>query len=304
MAWRWLKAAGWAAVLVGVVVIAGAPARAEEPVCFECHDDFMKELAFKHDPAASGDCTACHLDHKDEEKLMLVKEGAALCAECHDDVAQGTSVHAPVKDGKCTGCHNPHGSANKKFLVAAGTALCEKCHAASTEFKRKVPHAAIDDCSGCHLPHASGNKRLLAKNLVLDRLSLFDPKDAELCLDCHDLESFTKAQSEDTGFRMGASNLHALHLMGGAAPNKYGIVKKKEGQTCFACHLPHTADQEKLLRTEYQCTGTFCYTMRFVPNEKGGTCVVGCHKPRTYSRDGQDPSTTAGAAPPSRLPAP
>jgi predicted CXXCH cytochrome family protein len=291
--------AGLAAVLVGAVVFAVAPARAEEPFCFECHDDFpsrMKKFAFTHEPAAGGDCTACHLDHKDEEKLMLVKEGAALCAECHDDVAQGTSVHAPVKDGKCTGCHDPHGSANKRLLVAAGTALCEKCHAASTEFKRKVPHAAIDDCSGCHLPHASGNKRLLTKNLVLDRLSLFEPKDAELCLDCHDLESFTKTQSEDTGFRMGATNLHALHLMGGATPNKYGIVKKKEGQTCFACHLPHTADQERLLRTEYQCTGTFCYTMRFVPSEKGGTCVVGCHKPRTYSRDGQDPSTTAEAA--------
>jgi predicted CXXCH cytochrome family protein len=293
---RRLMSGAWAAVLVGVLVFAVAPARAEDPFCFECHDKFP-EFAFPHDPAASGDCTACHLDHKDEEKLMLVKEGAALCAECHDDVAQGTSVHAPVKDGKCTGCHNPHGSANKKLLVAAGTALCEKCHASSTEFKRKVTHAALDDCSGCHLPHASENKRLLTKNLVLDRLHLFDPKDAELCLDCHDLESFTKAQSEDTGFRMGATNLHALHLTGGATPNKYGIVKKKEGQTCFACHLPHTADQERLLRTEYQCTGTFCYTMRFVPNEKGGTCIVGCHKPRAYSRDGQDPNTTAGVTP-------
>jgi predicted CXXCH cytochrome family protein len=299
MATRRLTAAGWAAVLFGVGVLAVAPARAEEPFCFDCHDDFpgkMKAFAVKHDPAAGGECTACHLDHKDEEKLMLVKEGAALCLECHDDVAQGTSVHAPVKDGKCTACHNPHGSANKKLLVAAGTALCEKCHAGGTEFKRKVTHAAIDDCSGCHLPHASGNKRLLAKNLVLDRLSLFDPKDAELCLDCHDLDAVTKTQTEDTGFRMGAVNLHALHLNGGAAPNKYGIVKKKEGQPCFACHLPHTADQAMLLRTEYQCTGTFCYTMRFVPNEKGGTCVVGCHKPRTYSRDGQDPSTTAEAS--------
>ena len=90
---------------------------------------------------------------------------------------------------------------------------------------------------------------------MLDRLALFDPKQAELCLDCHDLETFTKAQSEDTGFRMGPTNLHALHLNGGATPNKYGIIKKKDGQTCFACHLPHTADQEKLLRTEYQCTG-------------------------------------------------
>jgi hypothetical protein len=96
---------------------------------------------------------------------------------------------------------------------------------------------------------------------------------------------------------MGTNNLHALHLNGGAVPNKYGIIKKKDGQTCFACHLPHTAMQEKLLRTEYQCTGTFCYTMRFVQNPNGGTCIVGCHKPRTYSRVGQDPNATAGTSP-------
>lgn len=301
MVTRKLGAAGWLAVLLGVLVWAPGPAQAEDPFCFECHDDFpakMQGYAFKHDPAASGDCTACHVDHQDEEKLMLAREGAALCTECHDDVAQGVSVHLPVRDGKCTSCHNPHGSANKKMLVASGPALCEKCHANSPEFGRKVTHAALDDgCSGCHRPHASENKRLLAKSLVMDRLALFDPKQAELCLDCHDLETFTKTPSEDTGFRMGTNNLHALHLNGGATPNKYGIVKKKDGQTCFACHLPHTADQERLLRTEYQCTGTFCYTMRFVPSDKGGTCIVGCHKPRTYSRDGQDPSTTAGVSP-------
>jgi predicted CXXCH cytochrome family protein len=301
--------AGLAAVFSGMLVFPVLSARAEDPPCYECHDDFPKKLEafkFKHDPAASGDCMACHVDHKDEEKLMLVKEGAALCAECHDDVAKGTSVHAPVKEGKCTSCHNPHGSANKKLLVAAGTALCEKCHASSAEFGRKVSHAALDDgCGTCHKPHASENQRLLTKNLVLDRLALFDPKQAELCLDCHDLENYTKTQSEATGFRMGTNNLHALHLNGGATPNKYGIIKKKDGQTCFACHLPHTADQERLLRTEYQCTGTFCYTMRFVQNAKGGTCIVGCHKPRAYSRDGQDPNVTAaGASPVEKTPAP
>ena len=160
---------GLAVLLAGVSAVAVVPARAEEPFCFECHDDFptkMKAFKFTHDPAAGGECTACHVDHKDEEKLMLVKEGAALCYECHDNMAQGTSVHPPVAEGKCTGCHNPHGSANKKLLVAAGQALCEKCHAASPEFKGRVTHAAIDDgCSDCHRPHASENPRLLTKNL-------------------------------------------------------------------------------------------------------------------------------------------
>jgi predicted CXXCH cytochrome family protein len=298
---KWFAVPLLAVLIVGAPAVSVVPARAEEPPCFECHDDFpakMKAFKFTHDPAANGECTACHADHGDAEKLMLVKEGADLCYECHDNLAKGASVHAPVAEGKCTGCHNPHGSANKKFLVAAGRELCDKCHGKNPEFTGKVTHAPVDDgCADCHRPHASENQRLLTKNLILDRLALFEPKQAELCLECHDLESFTKAQTEATGFRMGTTNLHALHLNGGATPNKYGIIKKKDGQTCFACHLPHTAIQQKLLRTEYQCVGTFCYTMRFVPNEKGGTCVVGCHKPRIYSRDGQDPNATAGAAP-------
>jgi len=295
----WLM--GLAVLVAGLSTVAVVPAQAEEPFCFECHDDFpdrMKAFKVTHDPAAEGDCTACHLDHEDEERLMLAREGAALCYECHDDLSEGASVHPPVAEGKCTGCHNPHGSENGKLLIATGQALCEKCHVASPGFKGPVTHAAIDDgCSDCHLPHASKNVRLLAKNLTMDRLAVFDPKQAELCLDCHDLETFTKTQSEDTGFRMGTKNLHALHINGGAVANKYGIVKKKDGQTCFACHLPHTAHQKKLLRTEYQCMGTFCYTMRFIQNENGGTCVVGCHKPRMYSRVGPDPNTTAGASP-------
>lgn len=296
-----LMIAGLAAVFSVAFGLAALPAQAEEPFCYECHDDFpnkMKGFAFTHDPAASGDCTACHADHEDAEKLMLVKEGAALCAECHDSLATGKSVHAPVADGKCTACHNPHGSANKKLLVASSRQLCEKCHAGSSEFNRKVMHTALDDgCSECHRPHNSEFQKLLSGNLVMDRLARFEPGQAQLCFKCHDEQNYTSSQTEDTGFRTGQNNLHALHLNGGAAVNKYGLTKKKDGQTCFACHLPHSAEQEMLVRTEYSCTGTACFTMRFVKSEMGGTCIVGCHKPRTYSRNGLDPNSTAGLAP-------
>lgn len=298
---RLLKGAGLMMVFAGTLGFAASQARAEEPFCYECHDDFpqkLKTFAFTHDPAASGECTACHVDHKDEEKLMLVKEGADLCYECHDNLSAGKSVHSPVAGGKCTACHNPHGSANKKLLVASSKQLCEKCHAGSAEFGRKVMHTALDDgCSECHRPHSSEFPRLLTAGFTTDRLARFEPSQAQLCFKCHDEATYTSTQNEDTGFRTGQNNLHALHLNGGAVPNKYGMLKKKDGQTCFACHLPHSADQEMLLRTEYQCTGTFCYTMRYVKNEKGGTCIVGCHKPRTYARDGLDPNSTAGLSP-------
>ena len=94
---------------------------------------------------------------------------------------------------------------------------------------------------------------------------------------------------------MGTTNLHALHLNGGAAPNKYGIIKKKDGQTCFACHLPHTAHQEKLLRTEYQCTGHFLLHDALCPEHQRGNLHRRLPQAEERTRGtGQDPNATAG----------
>jgi len=142
-----------------------------------------------------------------------------------------------------------------------------------------------DGCSECHDPHASEHPRLFTANLTLERVARFEEQQGELCFNCHDVEALTTKETEDTEFRHGNENLHALHLNGGAKPNRYGFVKKKDGQTCVGCHLPHSSLQQRLLRTEFECKGIFCYTMRFRPNDSGGTCIVGCHKPRTYSRD-------------------
>jgi hypothetical protein len=128
----------------------------------------------------------------------------------------------------------------------------------------------------------------------MERLEIFEERQGELCFTCHDLEVFTAEKSEETNFRNGDTNLHAHHLKGGAKPNKYGITRKKAGQTCVACHLPHTAMQDHLVRTEFECKGIYCYTMRFRSNEFGGTCVVGCHKPASYSRSATGEVPTPG----------
>ncbi len=368
--------------LVGSALgLAAGPAGAEEPFCYDCHDA-LAAVSTPHDPVAEGDCTACHQDHGDEEKLMLVEEGSALCYQCHDDMGGKPSVHPPVDDGECTGCHNPHGSDNAALLVAPAEEICFECHDApegavvhaavedgcttchnphssdngtlltapaeeicfechdapegavvhaavedgcttchnphSSEngslltapageicfechedsgFRDKVLHAAVEDgCSECHNPHSSENEKLLTANLTLERLARFEERQAELCFNCHDSEAFSNPQSHDTNFRHGDTNLHNLHLMGGAKPNKYGFTKPKDGQTCIACHLPHSALQERLVRTEFECKGIFCYTMRFKPSDSGGTCVVGCHKPRVYSRTATQESSTVSSS--------
>ena len=82
-----------AALIVTLGLATGAAA--QEPECFECHDEFP-EVSAVHDPVDSGECTACHEDHGDAEELMLVEEGAALCYQCHDEMTAGASIHPPV----------------------------------------------------------------------------------------------------------------------------------------------------------------------------------------------------------------
>ncbi len=293
---------GLIASLATAVMFAAAPAFGEEPFCFECHDDMQDAIqgfAYQHDPALEGDCTECHEDHGDEERLMLVEEGSALCYQCHDQKNMGKSVHPPVEDGLCVSCHSPHGSANEKFLKADGNDLCMTCHADHEQFSHDVVHGALDEgCLECHSPHSSEYSRLFTANLMLERKAIFEMEHAELCFQCHDEENFTAPQNEDTGFRRGMQNLHYLHLTGNPAPNKYGIVKKKHGQTCFGCHLPHTAVQEKLIRTEFNCEGVLCYSMRYRPTDQGGVCRVGCHKIQSYSRSGGATSSAVGITKP------
>ena len=240
----WLM--GLAVLLAGMSAVAVVPARAEDPFCFECHDDFpkkMKAFKFTHDPAAGGGVHRLppRPQGRGEAHARQGRRGPLLRLPRQHGRRERRSTRR-WRRASAPAATTPTVRRTRNSSSPPGSALCEKCHAASPEFKGQVTHAAIDDgCSDCHRPHASENMRLLTKNLVMDRLALFDPKQAELCLGCHDLETFTKTQTEDTGFRMGTMNLHALHLNGGAVPNKYGIIKKKDGQTCFACHLPHTA---------------------------------------------------------------
>ena len=307
---------GLAVLLAGMSAVAVVPARAEDPVCFECHDDFpnkMKAFKFTHDPAAGGECTACHLDHKDEEKLMLVKEGAALCYECHDNMAHGDVGPPAGGGGQVHRLPQPPRFGEQEAprrRRAARSARSATPRARSSRGRSPTPRSTTAAATAiARTPRKT--RACSRKTSCMDRLALFDPKQAELCLGCHDLETFTKAQTEDTGFRMGTTNLHALHLNGGAVPNKYGIVKKKDGQTCFACHLPHTAHQEKLLRTEYQCTGHLLLHDALCPRTPTGgpASSAATSRRRTRGRPGPErdrrsrekrSSASGPAAPPPR----
>ncbi len=84
-------------------------------VCLDCHDleeELSAEVA--HEPAAGGDCTACHNPHVSRFAGLLLDRPGPLCVSCHGELAEELAldvVHAPVGEGLCVTCHRPHGGA-------------------------------------------------------------------------------------------------------------------------------------------------------------------------------------------------
>ena len=70
---------------------------AGEDGCTDCHDmrSILSGAQSLHPPFSDDECDACHLDHGDDEVLILTSEGNALCDECHD-----------ASDGEVVGAHN------------------------------------------------------------------------------------------------------------------------------------------------------------------------------------------------------
>ena len=256
--------------------------------CSDCHDDWYKSLQQSKiiHPALEDDgCGDCHEDHGDDKGLMLVEEGNELCFLCHDDPGTGASVHEAVSEGECIECHDPHASRNRALLLESTPGLCLQCHEVPEDPDSKA-HAALTegDCTDCHRPHASEKPGLLVGNYETKRFPKTFVEDMySLCFQCHDADLVT-GPAENTGFRNGLKNLHNLHVMGELKPNKYGIVRRGKAMSCSICHQPHGSDQDFNLLKEFKHNGIVFFTLDYTPTEAGGSCVVGCHKKRTYSR--------------------
>jgi predicted CXXCH cytochrome family protein len=259
-------------------------------LCWDCHEE-MKE-SHLHEPVAEGNCLDCHAVHHAPEKGLLTKGVPDLCADCHD-VPQGKgSTHEPVSGGDCLDCHTSHQSPQDNLLTKDTPDLCAECHSDTDKSEGKNPHEPVagGECGECHRSHQSDQKNLLKEEYNQERYSVYSEKAYSLCFTCHDAGPFGGESPEGTEFRHGKVNLHFLHVAGKEEVNKYGMKKKKEGLTCAGCHVTHGTRQSKLVRPSLECGQTFCYTLNFRKFEGGGSCVVGCHKPKVYrSRESAPP---------------
>ncbi len=264
-------------------LLIASPAKGE--LCFRCHQDRKDEFSMKfvHKPV-SENCNNCHDPHSSDNQFQLIKKSSELCAGCHqklnpavyNDIKTAVYKHAPVDQGKCTACHRVH-SSNEKYLLKNTTAkLCFSCHdelgdkVAGSRYK----HGPVQtgDCTACHKAHGSKYSRLLVRYYPEEFYKDYSPENYDLCFGCHNKEiAKNKFTSTLTNFRDGEYNLHFFH------------VNMKKGRNCVACHDPHASSQAKHIRTEVPF-GSWSYPISFTKTETGGTCVVGCHAPRSYDR--------------------
>jgi len=263
-----------------------------EELCVSCHEA-IKELQNKetvHAPFEEG-CDGCHDPHSsDTENQLLADSVQELCLQCHEEnspeifeqITTAKFPHSPVKEGACTDCHSPHATDTKALLVETLPALCWQCHDTMQEKISAATHlhppVEEGDCTGCHQVHGAQQEKLLIKPFSTSFYNKFGKGIYDLCFECHDsqLVSKEKVREDETNFRDGSRNLHYLHV----------IKRKKKGRSCRACHDVHGSTQPFMLHTEVPFRrGRWKLKLQYTLTDEGGTCVVGCHKPKTYSRE-------------------
>jgi predicted CXXCH cytochrome family protein len=183
--------------------------------------------------------------------------------------------HAPIADGNCTGCHDPHQSNVKFMLKGEGMQLCIICHDKNM-FQGKSVHGPITkgDCSACHSTHGTQYPHLLKKYFAEEFYMPFNKENFDLCFGCHNNQMADDLRTDtQTDLRNGFINIHYIH-----------VNKDEKGRSCKVCHDPHAASQPRLISDKIPGFGKWRIPIRFTKTDTGGTCVVGCHKPKSYDR--------------------
>lgn len=244
-------------------------------LCSECHRR-MDTMKFVHGPVGSGDCLACHDAHQSDNKSLLRAPGGQLCFMCHEKSQYDRKFpHPPIAEGKCTGCHDPHQSNVKFMLRGEGMQLCIICHDKNM-FQGKSVHGPIikGECTACHSTHGTQYPHLLRKNFSEEFYMPFNKENFDLCFGCHNNQLADDMRTDtQTNLRNGFFNIHYIH-----------INKAEKGRSCKVCHDPHAASQPRLISDKIPGFGKWRIPIRFTKTDTGGTCVVGCHKPKSYDR--------------------
>lgn len=232
-----------------------------EVLCFDCHKESLEDFERKyvHDSVLKKRCLDCHVDHGQDNKLILVSYEARLCFRCHrEEPGAVAAAHGgyDVSGSHCIRCHDPHASDVKSLLYPEihepyGDRSCSDCHDSDTDWTLTRPaneicgdchdekleqpfiHSAITrrSCTGCHSPHsASAGRQLLADYPLL-------------CYRCHEIGDFRREYRHEPVVEGDCGECHSSH--GGGRPNllteeypqeRYQDFYPGKYRLCFRCH--------------------------------------------------------------------
>ena len=257
-------------------------------ITVECHSGLSQHETV-HSPIQEKECLACHKQVKKEHPdksggaFTLVRKGAELCYQCHDDLRERRYKHQPVREGDCLSCHRPHGSA-APFLLDVGEnqrELCFECHD-SEAFEQEYGHGPVSlgVCTYCHSPHSSSRKGLLKED------------NQALCLGCHADFAEGMQKSRIVHSAVSKQSCVACHNPHGSSEPR--LLKQTSNRICFQCHADidrkyrmsnskHTA-----LYKEERCGN--CHTVHFAEQsnllfKKEIDLCLGCHDQDDYSKN-------------------
>lgn len=256
--------------------------KADPPgLCLDCHQKSRAEFAGKnvHGPVQTG-CPTCHDPHSAPKKGLLKADGRKdLCLSCHEDMAKKLKglarPHPVIERSGCLPCHSPHSSDQPRLVRKPLNKLCVTCHAdKNVELSGRFLHGPVKDgqCQDCHDPHGSANPNILKVVFPEGFYNRYEDGLYALCFECHEKDIAREAKTVKlTSFRNGDVNLHYVH------------VHSEKGRSCKACHAVHGGGQEKHVRSGVPF-GTWNLPINYTKTADGGTCIVGCHSPKSYSR--------------------
>jgi len=256
---------------------------ASDELCFLCHKEQQEVMnrRHKHKPAEEK-CTNCHSPHASAAEFMLPQSPPGLCLECHKDMQVYANVshpHQPVANGQCGECHDVHASENPRLFPVPQSELCFSCHIELKEYvdQQAYQHGPVQqgDCNACHDPHGSEYNRILREYFPEEFYKPYAEENYALCFECHNQQVAVNEKTETlTDFRDHDRNLHFLH-----------VNKQEKGRSCRACHQVHASNQAKHVRTSVPFGKVnWELPVTFTKTDDGGSCVVGCHAPKGYSR--------------------
>ncbi|MFH0794435.1 MAG: cytochrome c3 family protein [bacterium] len=272
----------------------GLLARPNERLCVFCHFRFekgMDQAVSFHEPARKA-CQSCHDPHGGNARGFLPATQIELCQRCHAPMIahmqEAKYSHRLMIEGKlCSDCHDAHWSASSKLLKRPSSEICLSCHTDSLQAAdgRTLPpvgrqiasakylHGPLrqHDCTSCHAAHGSDDPRLMKLAFPKGFYASYSEEAYALCFGCHDPKLVKEEFSQATGFRDGDRNLHYTH------------VHQEKGRSCRACHSEHVSNNPFHIRDEVPF-GSWSLKIAFKQLPDGGTCLAGCHRPRSYYR--------------------